>query len=65
VLRHREQVNRGHEDRPLSNAEIAAKFDETVALGASPETAARVKRAVLDLGSDRPAAEFAEDCRGE
>lgn len=65
VLRRREQVNRGHEDRPLSNAEIVAKFDQTVGLAASPETAARVKRAVLDLGSDRPAAEFAEDCRGE
>jgi 2-methylcitrate dehydratase PrpD len=65
VLRHREQVNRGHEDRPLSNADIVAKFDQTVALAAGPDTAARVKNAVLALGSDRPAADFAEDCRGE
>ena len=63
VLAHREQVNRGHEARPLSNAEIVAKFEQTIALAADAATAERVKQAVLGLEEDRPATEFAEACR--
>ncbi|MEQ3551920.1 MmgE/PrpD family protein [Pseudonocardia nematodicida] len=64
VLRHREQVNRGHDERPLSNDEIAAKFAGTIGTVASPAVADRVRAAVLGLGDDTPAAAFAEACRG-
>ncbi|GAA4492904.1 MmgE/PrpD family protein [Actinoallomurus oryzae] len=63
VLRHREQINRGHDERPLSNAEIVAKFRETIGGVATDATADRVLNAVLSLGDGAPAAEFAEACR--
>jgi 2-methylcitrate dehydratase PrpD len=63
VLRHREQVNRGHDERPLSNAEIVDKFRSTIGRVADDAVADRVQRAVLCLGDDRPATEFAEACR--
>jgi 2-methylcitrate dehydratase PrpD len=63
---HRERINRGHESRPLQAAEILDKFEGNVALVADDATAARVKRAVLELGEGhaRPARQFAEACRG-
>ncbi|SFS74911.1 MmgE/PrpD family protein [Saccharopolyspora flava] len=64
VLRHREQVNRGHDERPLSNDEIVAKFHDTIGTAASAATAEKVLDAVLSLGDDTPAADFAEACRG-
>ncbi|GAA4698748.1 MmgE/PrpD family protein [Pseudonocardia yuanmonensis] len=64
VLRHREQVNRGHDERPLTNAEVVAKFRETIGRVASDATADRVLNAVLSLGDGTPAADFAEACRG-
>ncbi|MDT7609348.1 MAG: hypothetical protein QOG96_3851 [Pseudonocardiales bacterium] len=63
VLARREQVNRGHEERPLSNADIVAKFEQSMAPVADGPTARRVLESVLSLGDDRPAAEFAESCR--
>lgn len=63
VLTHREQVNRGHEERPLTNAEIEEKFRGTIGRVADDATAERVRAAVLALGDGRPAAEFAEACR--
>jgi 2-methylcitrate dehydratase PrpD len=63
VLRHREQVNRGHDERPLTNAEIVDKFRSTIGRVADDAVADRVQRAVLCLGDDRPATEFAEACR--
>ncbi|NMH96836.1 MmgE/PrpD family protein [Pseudonocardia acidicola] len=63
VLRHREQVNRGHDERPLTNAEIVAKFRETIGRVASAATADRVLNAVLSLGDGTPAVDFAEACR--
>ncbi|MBO0850026.1 MAG: MmgE/PrpD family protein, partial [Pseudonocardia sp.] len=64
-LRHREQVNRGHERRPLTNDEIVAKFRETIGRVAPDATADRVRSAVLSLGTPATsAAEFAEACRG-
>lgn len=65
VVAHREQVNRGHEERPLTNAEIVAKYTETIGRVADAATAERVRDAVLSLGDDRPAAEFAEACRDQ
>lgn len=64
VLRHREQVNRGHDERPLTNAEVVAKFRETIGRVAPDATADRVLDAVLSLGDGTPAADFAEACRG-
>ena len=64
VLRHREQVNRGHDERPLTNAEVVAKFRETIGRVAPAATADRVLDAVLSLGDGTPAADFAEACRG-
>ncbi|MCW0216446.1 MAG: MmgE/PrpD family protein [Pseudonocardia sp.] len=64
VLRHREQVNRGHDERPLTNAEIVAKYRETIGRVADDATADRVQQAVLSLGEDgHTAADFAEACR--
>ena len=64
TLRHREQVNRGHEDRPLTNDEIVAKYRETIGRVAPDATADRVQNAVLALGDGTPASDFAEACRG-
>ncbi|GAA2879258.1 MmgE/PrpD family protein [Pseudonocardia halophobica] len=64
VLRHREQVNRGHDERPLTNAEVVAKFRETIGRVAPAATADRVLNAVLSLGDGTAAADFAEACRG-
>lgn len=63
VLRHREQVNRGHDERPLTNDEIVAKFSETIGTVASESTADKVLNAVLSLGDETPALAFAEACR--
>ncbi|GAA1852087.1 MmgE/PrpD family protein [Pseudonocardia alni subsp. carboxydivorans] len=64
ILRHREQVNRGHDERPLTNDDVVAKFWETIGTVAPAAVADRVQRAVLGLGDDTPAVEFAEACRG-
>lgn len=64
VLRHREQVNRGHDERPLTNAEIVEKFRESMGRVADDATTDRVQEAVLTLGDARPASAFAEACRG-
>jgi 2-methylcitrate dehydratase PrpD len=59
---HREQVNRGHDERPLTDAEIVAKFRESMSVVADAATTDRVERAVLAMGDDRPARDFAEAC---
>ncbi|MEU4205164.1 MmgE/PrpD family protein [Streptomyces sp. NPDC045470] len=64
VVRHREQYNRGHEQRPLTDEEIDRKFRGTIGRVADRETADRVRRAVLALGDSRPASGFAEACGG-
>lgn len=48
-LRHREAINRGCADRPLTNSEIATKFLGNARLAVSAETAERIHGAVLDL----------------
>lgn len=63
VLTHREQVNRGHDERPLSNAEIEQKFLGTIGRVADDATVDRVRTAVLGLGDGGSAADFAEACR--
>jgi 2-methylcitrate dehydratase PrpD len=49
VLRHREAVNRGNTDRPLTNEEIVAKFTDNACRTLSPKHADRVRQAILEL----------------
>ncbi|GAA1836760.1 MmgE/PrpD family protein [Pseudonocardia ailaonensis] len=63
TLRHREQVNRGHDERPLTNAEVREKYRDNMAPVADKATTDRVENAVLALGDATPAADFAEACR--
>lgn len=49
TLRHRVAVNRGNPERPLSNAEIEAKFFENCALTLAESAARRLRDQVLDL----------------
>jgi 2-methylcitrate dehydratase PrpD len=48
-LRHREGINRGCADRPLSNGEIVAKFLDNAARAVAPASAERLRDAVLGL----------------
>ena len=57
IVRHREAVNRGAPDRPLSRAEIASKFQDNALRGASPHRVAGIADAVRDM-------ELALDGRG-
>lgn len=70
-LRYREQVNRGADERPLSAAEIEAKYDGNMALALAGATGAdggavagRIKEAVLGLDRQDDARAFAELLRG-
>lgn len=49
VLRNRVAINRGNPDRPLSNAEIEAKYFENCALTLDQGTAARIRDAILGV----------------
>jgi len=49
VLSHREPVNRGHAERPLSNAEIVAKYQANATLHFSAERAQQVQQLLLAL----------------
>ncbi|WP_102225682.1 MmgE/PrpD family protein [Acidimangrovimonas sediminis] len=48
-LRHREDVNRGASDRPLTNDEIVAKFTENACMATPPARAERLRAALLGL----------------
>jgi 2-methylcitrate dehydratase PrpD len=65
VLTHREQVNRGHADRPLTDDDVVTKFRGSMAPVADEATTERVLAAVLSLGreaTDTSARTFAEAC---
>ena len=51
-LSHREQINRGADERPISAEEIAAKFRANAELTFAPERVERVLDAILDLDGD-------------
>jgi len=51
-LRHREEINRGAPDRPLTNGEIVEKFRSNAMTAASRDTVQRVETAVLGLDGD-------------
>ena len=57
-LRHREQVNRGGAGRPITNADVVAKFEANMQLVASSERAAKVREVVLGIGAGVPAHEI-------
>lgn len=48
-LRHREHMNRGASDRPLSTAEIVAKFRENAGMALAASAVDRIEAAVLGL----------------
>lgn len=48
-LRHREHMNRGASDRPLTSADILAKFEENAGMALAPSRVALVAEAVLGL----------------
>ncbi|MDX5361567.1 MAG: MmgE/PrpD family protein [Alphaproteobacteria bacterium] len=54
--RHREHVNRGAADRPLTNAEIVEKYEGNAAMTLARGEAERFRAALLGLDTDAPAA---------
>jgi 2-methylcitrate dehydratase PrpD len=58
-LRHREEINRGAAERPITNAEVEAKFMQNATLAASPSRAAGIRDLVLSLDRLTDAAELA------
>lgn len=62
-LSHREQVNRGADDRPLSNEEIVAKFMENAMLAVAPRRAEAIRDLILTL-DERDAREVAAGLSG-
>lgn len=63
-FRHRENDNRGSEQRPLSAQDIEAKFYDNMALVSNSAHANRVRDAVMGLVSEADSATFAEALRG-
>jgi 2-methylcitrate dehydratase PrpD len=59
ALRHREAINRGCADRPLSNEEIVAKFFDNADRAIERKAAERIRDAVLDF--DRQSARSLAD----
>jgi 2-methylcitrate dehydratase PrpD len=59
-LSHREQINRGADERPLSADEIVAKFRANAELTFAPERVERVLNAILDLDGNSTPASVAE-----
>jgi 2-methylcitrate dehydratase PrpD len=58
TLSNRVAVNRGNPDRPLTNAEIEAKYFENCALSLKEADARRIRELVLDLESVSNAVQF-------
>jgi 2-methylcitrate dehydratase PrpD len=56
-LRHREHVNRGAEDRPVSNEDIVEKFMGNMQTVASTAHAERIRKLILGLDADIAAGE--------
>ncbi len=59
-LRHREEINRGAADRPISNADVEKKFIENATLAVSSARAREIRDLVLALEQLDDAAELAE-----
>ncbi|MFE9693829.1 MmgE/PrpD family protein [Micromonospora sp. NPDC005806] len=63
-LRHRENDNRGSEERPLSREDIETKFYDNMSIVSSRSHAERVHEAVMGLLQEEDSANFAEALRG-
>jgi 2-methylcitrate dehydratase PrpD len=57
-LRHREHINRGAADRPISNADVERKFFDNMQLVTSTARAAQVRDLVLAIGRDSAAVDI-------
>ncbi len=64
TVRHREQMNRGCADRPLSAADIEEKFMANATRAIAPARAARIRDLVLDLDLGQGARELAAALAG-
>ena len=64
VFKHREQVNRGADERPLSADEIIAKFQDNMRTATSREITARIQDLVLSLDTLPDARTLGEALRG-
>ena len=60
TLSHREQINRGAAERPMSNDEIIEKYNANAALACGPERVAEIRELVLGLDRLPDAAMLAE-----
>ena len=59
ILRHREQINRGADNRPLGADEIVAKFRDNAAMALAPDRIERALDAVMALDRTTSPAEVA------
>ena len=64
-LRHRESVNRGADERPLTKSDIEEKFLDNVELVTTRAVAQRVLESVLGLADAKDAAEAVNIWRGQ
>ena len=64
-LRHRESVNRGADERPLTKSDIEEKFLDNVELVTTRAVAQRVLESVLGLAEAKDAAEAVDTWRGQ
>jgi 2-methylcitrate dehydratase PrpD len=62
-LRHREHMNRGCGDRPLTEAEIVQKFHDNAARAVAPERARAIAEAMLGLDSAADLCQIADRLR--
>lgn len=63
-LRHREHINRGAADRPISNADVQRKALENMQLVAAPARALQVRDLVLAIGANQPAIDLQQGLAG-
>lgn len=64
VVRHREQINRGAEERPLSDTDVAAKFRDNVTLVRSSSFADRIGEVLGSVEDCTDVGQLAEVLRG-
>jgi 2-methylcitrate dehydratase PrpD len=60
TVSHREQINRGAEERPLSREDVLTKFNSNAVRAVSSGEADRIRSSVEGILEDRTAMEFAE-----
>ena len=64
TLRHREQINRGAAERPLSKDDIVTKYFANMAMAANRAIAERILDATLAIGTQRAGAAVGHDAAG-